>query len=223
MRFFTLILLALLFSCASSKYNCIDILDTKKQKVPLKYRIGKRSDKSQTNYSKEIFGSSIPEGPVLASIGKTELVVPSDLRKREIKLLIEEVSMSAASKEPLRFKREHSVKPETSAYTEELDLKVDQDSTRQDEEFKKAKTLGFISFGATLGGIASAPFTPFLFFPLIITGLVTGIISLKKYKKTGRKKLKVFPILGVVLSGLWLVLLIIAIGILIRGGLDFTF
>lgn len=198
-----LILIVLLLSaCTSSRYTCADVYHTKKEKIPLKYRLGtnhKSTKATQPESSEPITELSVP----VASISKVSPLTTFQLREREIKALIEKnveaVELDSAVAIP-PTEQNLSKKEIKKQLRKELSVL---NTKGVDPTYDKAKTLAIVSFASSIVGL--------IFFPLSIVGLVTGIISLKRYKETTNKENRIFALLGVIFSSIYIALIILAI------------
>lgn len=212
-RVLLLFVLLSMVGCGTSRHTCTDLYSSKQEKLPFKYRRVTNASQRVPQKRDELVAKSIAsdttalEIPFVASIAPEVSLIQelSSVKKAEISQLIEQVNDEQA------LKVEHKPQGEISKKDLRKSLRRAVKDSKQlgddPETLRKAKTLGLISFISAIGS--------FLFFPLCIVGLVTGILSLKKYEKLQNKDQRIWAILGVVFSGLYLLLLLILIVVLV--------
>jgi len=227
-RFFSLLLLLFTLSqCVSPQYACIDL--TQKKKKDFRHsRIKKHFVAPDNQQALESPDSQIEEYPFLASkrqaseaedlllgdlpeLGSLQRIAESRDAKKEL------TSIESRRIEQLKARVAEVMPPDMLGQMIQVQ---DTSITKFDEVYKEAKTLAFVSFWSSIASILALS-VPVLIFPLITVGIVTGLTSLKRYKKAFNKKYKGFAIAGLVISSGWLALLIavfIALILLFAGG-----
>ncbi|MEQ8469652.1 MAG: DUF4190 domain-containing protein [Marinoscillum sp.] len=193
-----LIVLMLLSACTSSRYACVDVYNTKKEKTPLKYRIGKAHPTQSVGLLENVSRDSMPESPAVASLEVMSIPLDQfELRKRDIQKLLEELPLpkkGALSLEEIEGMDKKELRKKVKSQLKTLP------DPPEDENYKSAKNLAIISFVLSMVGL--------LFFPVSLAGLITGIVSLSKYKRTVNKENRIFAVLGVIFSSAWLALIV---------------
>ncbi|MEQ8581700.1 MAG: DUF4190 domain-containing protein [Marinoscillum sp.] len=220
-RFYSLLLLAFTLSqCAPSRYACIDL--NQKQKKDFRHSRIKSHFVAPGN--QHVVGSSDSlilreEYPFLVSL-ETDPVLPSgqapglvpDMRGLEMIAESKHSEKRLSGIESRRIERlkDRLVEVLPPELMEKMELVQDTSITRFDDVYNEAKSLAIISFSSSIASILAIAL-PVLIFPLIAVGLVTGLISLKRYKKAFNKDYKGLAIAGVIISSAWLALLLAVI------------
>ncbi|REE01509.1 DUF4190 domain-containing protein [Marinoscillum furvescens] len=86
--------------------------------------------------------------------------------------------------------------------------------TQEDITYEKARKLGRASLGLGIGSVA-ALLVPVLIFPLALASLITGSMSLKRYRKVTNKEGRGVALTGVIISSVWMALIILFVALLI--------
>jgi len=229
-RFFSLLLLLFTLSqCVSPQYACIDL--TQKKKKDFRHsRIKKHFVAPDNQQALESPDDLLEEYPFLAKMA-TDPVILSDENVGFVMPEMGGLEMMAERKrgerrlsgiesrriEQLKARVAEVIPPDL---LDQMSQAQDTSITKFDEVYKEAKTLAFVSFWSSIASILAIAL-PMFIFPLIIVGLVTGIISLKRYKKAFNKDFKGLAIAGVIISSAWLALILavlIMVILLFSGG-----
>lgn len=94
---------------------------------------------------------------------------------------------------------------------------VEEDSsivTQEDITYQKARKLGNVSFGLAIGSVV-ALLVPPLIFPLALASLITGSMSLKRFRKVTNKEGRGLALTAVIISSVWLGLILLLVALLI--------
>lgn len=209
-----LVLAGCLMQCAAPRHGCIDILD-QKSKVKA-YRHLRKSDhriaKTKPAPSESIHWG---EHPLVAALGHDASLQEQGAALRRVPGLVQELKNDLPANTPPHEEVHLAVLPTPVPPEVSQRMRQLQDTISMfDINYKQAKNLGIASFALALGSILAVA-VPALILPMIVASIVTGVISLKKYRKSLNKEGKIFPILGLIISSIWFVLILIALVVVI--------
>jgi len=204
MRLIYCLLIVLLISgCSAHKNTCIDL-----RHVESKTETPKLS-KIKSHHTDESYLFTEPGRRI-----KQDYPVTASLKEESVELVQRpkwETSHESVRSPGMLDKKE--LKEKLKEWKRELSQKDFQtlpgDTTRTafDQQYKEARTLAIISLASSIGS--------FVFFPLAIVAIITGVKSLKKYKKSLNKKGRGMAMAGLIIGIVSTVLFVLFILILL--------
>jgi len=202
---YLIVLLLLMQSCATHKNSCVDYRNVGGKAEQYKHKKKRKISETTNSYSFESVGKEVQESfedyPLTASVSDDPVIFDNRGLWKNKTRIIPNPSLTLNDSAAVQVGHK-------------LIIPADTVITRFDQNFKKAKSLGIISL---FSGIASvlALAAPVLIIPLALLSFITGVVSLKKFRKSLRKKYRALPIIGIILSGVMIAIIILAVILLI--------